>query len=93
MVGLGYTYPALGSMAIKPGRQPGPRVRMRSARKEDLYDVARVYLRAFPDSLTALHSPQLSALAVGDVMRASRCSLTSAASSSLTPPRARLPAM
>ena len=70
MVELGYTYPALGSMAVKPERQPGPRVRMRSARKEDLYDVARVYLRAFPDSLRALHSPQLSALAVGDVMRA-----------------------
>ncbi len=70
MVRLGYIDPALGSMAVKPEEQPGPRVRMRSARKEDLYDIARVYLRAFPDSLRALHSPQLSALAVGDVMRA-----------------------
>ena len=56
-------------MAIEP-EESRPRIRIRSARKEDLYDTARVYLRAFPDTLRAIESPRLSALAVADVMRA-----------------------
>jgi ribosomal-protein-alanine N-acetyltransferase len=56
-------------MEAKPERQPGPRLRVRSARKEDLYELARVYLRAFPESPRAFGSPHLSPLAVADVMR------------------------
>jgi ribosomal protein S18 acetylase RimI-like enzyme len=46
------------------------RLKYRTATKEDLYGVARVYLRAFPGSLQELHSPHLTALAVADIMRA-----------------------
>lgn len=57
-------------MAPRQEEHPELRIRLRTARKEDLYDLARVYLRAFPDSPRELSSPQLSPLAVADVMRA-----------------------
>jgi ribosomal protein S18 acetylase RimI-like enzyme len=47
-----------------------PRPRYRAALKEDLYEVGRVYLRAFPEGPRSFASPRLTALAVGDVMRA-----------------------
>jgi len=47
-----------------------PKPRYRAATKEDLYEVGRVYLRAFPESPRSFASPQLTPLAVGDVMRA-----------------------
>ena len=70
MVTMGYISSALDYMMIGPEGRPRPPVRLRSANKQDLYDVARVYLRAFPDTLSYLKSPKLSALAVADVMRA-----------------------
>lgn len=57
-------------MAQEPSRRPSVSLSYRSATKEDLYDVARVYLRAFPDTLAQLRSPHLTPLAVADVMRA-----------------------
>ncbi len=50
--------------------EPRPQPLYRSATRQDLYDVARVYLRAFPESLRALHMPHLNPLAVADVLRA-----------------------
>lgn len=55
-------------MATRPDHQPKPRARLRPARQEDLYEIARVYLRAFPDSRHEFHSPDLSPLAVADAL-------------------------
>ena len=57
-------------MTGEADREPRPRLMYRAATRQDLYEVARVYLRAFPDSLRALHAPHLTPLAVADVMRA-----------------------
>jgi ribosomal protein S18 acetylase RimI-like enzyme len=57
-------------MAVERQEAGLPKVRYRVARGDDLRDVARVYLRAFPESLRELRSPHLTPLAVADIMRA-----------------------